>query len=161
GDGKDFRHCWICPSATSVFTRPMRLRAGEVAGFRRRRSGNASPARYLPEVTCSTQGGFIRQWRAVSVLSNCSATAGSGRPASTSGTRVTSHFLARSANTTASLCVVRWFYAEDPVSHLRITSARPTATSFNRQRAGSSLECVWRLKRFVARDAISSAFDLH
>jgi hypothetical protein len=36
---------------------------------------------------------------------------------------------------------------------------RPTVTSFNPQRAGSSLECVWQLKRFVARDAISSAFD--
>ena len=90
--------------------------------------------------------------QAVSALSNSSATAGSGRPAPTRVTRVTSQFLARSANTTASLCPVRWFYVEGPASRLRVMCVQPIAISFNHPRGGSSVEYVWQLKRIIAHD---------
>src|SRR4030095_4523289 len=130
----------------------MRLHAGEVAGFRRKRSGNVSRARYLPKETYWTQGDCIQQRQAVSALSKSSATAGSGRPAPTPGTRVTGHFLARSANTTASLCAVRWFYVEGPASRLRVMCVPPIAISFNQPLGGSSMEYVWQLKG--RRDAL-------
>src|SRR5262245_13961172 len=134
----------------------MRLRAGEVAGFRRKRSGNASRTRYFLKETCSIQGSCIQQGPAVSALSNFLATAGSGRPAPTPGTPVTSHFLARSANTTASLCAVRWFYVEGPASRLPVMCVRPIAISFNRPRGGSSAEYVWQLERVIVHDNLLS-----
>src|SRR5262249_43593470 len=119
GAGKGSLGCSIPLSATSVFTRPTRLRAGGVADFLRKRGGNAFGGTYLQKETCSTQADCIRQKQAVSASSNCSAIAGSGRPARTQGTRVISHLQGRLASTTASLRAVRWSYVEDSASRLR------------------------------------------
>ena len=88
--------------ATSVSSKPMPLRAGEVVGFQRKRNGNVSRAKHHGTGTYSTRTGCILRRRAVRASSNYSGTVGSGRQAPIPGIRDTNPFLARWANTTAS-----------------------------------------------------------
>ena len=138
----------MCRCATSAFSKPMPLHAGEVADSQRKRNGNASRAnRRLRRKSSRYREAASRNCE-LRASSNSSGTVGNGRPALTPAIRDTSPSLGRWANTTASLCPARWFCAEGPASHPRIMCGRPIATSFNRRLGGSSLAYVWRSKEF-------------
>src|SRR5262245_57399194 len=127
----------------------MPLHAGEDADYQRKRNGNASRAQHRRMEIYSIPGGCILQLQAVKVSNNFSGTVGNGRPARTSVIRGISPFRVLWANTTASLCLVRWFCVEDPASHPRIMCVRHIGISFNQQLGGSLLEYVWRVHDYV------------
>lgn len=136
-----------CPCVTSVFSKPMHLRAGAAADFRRKRNGNAWRASRRLRESYWTPGGFIPQRRRVWASSNVSGSVGNGPPALTPAIRDTSLFPERWANTMASLCPPRWCCAEDPASRPRVTYALPTETSSNPKLDGNSPACVWQFRR--------------
>src|SRR6516162_9139979 len=116
---------------------------------------NTSPGKSTRHGANASRNGAAGIW------SNFLETVGNGRPARTPAIRDTSPFLERWANTTASLCPVRWYCVEDPASHPPITCARPIAISFNLRRGGSSLEFAWQPERnFHPYDYLASRVRL-
>ena len=156
-----FPHCWIRPYATSASSRPLRSRAGEVAGCRRKRNGNALRTKRRSTETCLTQADCILKRRAAPAWSSSSEIVGNGLRAPTPATRDTSHFPVLLGSTTQSSCVARWFCAVGPASQLQVMCVRPTAISFSRRRGGSSQEYVWQPKRNSLRMLIGPPASDH
>src|SRR5262245_24969661 len=127
----------------------MPLRAGEDADYQRKGNGNASRAKHRRTEIYSIPGGCILQLQAARVSNNFSGTVGNGRPARPSVIPDISPFRVLWANTTASLCLARWFCVEDPALHPRTMCVRHIGVSFSQQLGGNSLEYVWRAHDYL------------
>ena len=140
------------PIVTSAITKPKPMPNGPASGCRPRRNGRLRPRAFRSLAISPTAAISIRRRSLRRTLrltpprgrGRCSAMSGNGRRVPISPIRVFAPPRAQSANTTANLCVARWYCGAALPSPRRGTRERLIVISFRPRRAGLSPGCGLR-----------------